>query len=50
MTVSIGAAVYPADGMDRESLFRTADARLYEAKNLGRNRVVGGAAALKLSS
>ena len=40
VTVSIGAALYPADGNDRESLFRTADERLYEAKNAGRNRVV----------
>jgi len=40
VTVSIGAALYPLDGADRESLFRTADERLYEAKSLGRNRVV----------
>jgi diguanylate cyclase (GGDEF)-like protein len=40
MTVSIGAALFPADGSDREALFRAADARLYEAKELGRNRVV----------
>jgi diguanylate cyclase (GGDEF)-like protein len=50
VTVSIGAALYPADGANPEALFRTADGRLYEAKRLGRNRVVGGEAALKLSS
>ena len=40
VTVSIGGAIYPIDGRDREALFRTADERLYEAKNAGRNRVV----------
>jgi diguanylate cyclase (GGDEF)-like protein len=41
VTVSIGAALYPLDGKDRDTLFQCADARLYEAKKLGRNRVVG---------
>lgn len=40
VTVSIGAAIYPDDGNDREVLFRAADERLYEAKRAGRNRVV----------
>ena len=44
VTVSIGAALYPQDGVDRETLFRTADERLYAAKAAGRNRVVGSAA------
>lgn len=43
VTVSIGAAIYPEDGADREALFRTADERLYEAKRAGRNRVIGAA-------
>lgn len=41
VTVSIGGALYPDDGRDRDSIFQRADARLYEAKNAGRNRVVG---------
>lgn len=41
VTVSIGAAMYPADARERDALFRVADERLYEAKRLGRNRVVG---------
>ncbi len=40
VTVSIGAAMYPHDGRDRETLFQAADARLYEAKKGGRNRVI----------
>jgi len=40
ITISIGAAMYPIDGRDREALFQAADARLYQAKKLGRNRVV----------
>ncbi len=45
VTVSIGGAMYPLDGADRETLFRTADERLYAAKAAGRNRVELGAAA-----
>ena len=40
LTLSIGAALYPADGASRDALFHTADERLYEAKRLGRNRVI----------
>lgn len=42
VTISIGAAIHPADGASAEALFHTADERLYEAKRLGRNRVVIG--------
>jgi diguanylate cyclase (GGDEF)-like protein len=42
VTVSIGAAIYPDDARDRDALFQAADARLYEAKEGGRNRVVAG--------
>ncbi|MXN66136.1 diguanylate cyclase [Stappia sp. GBMRC 2046] len=41
VTVSIGVAAGPDDGHALTSLFKTADARLYKAKQEGRNRVCG---------
>jgi diguanylate cyclase (GGDEF)-like protein len=41
ITASIGVATSPEDGADLKALFETADARLYEAKFAGRDRVVG---------
>jgi len=38
-SVSIGVAVYPDDGLEAEELERDADAALYCAKGLGRDRV-----------
>jgi diguanylate cyclase (GGDEF)-like protein len=40
VTVSIGVAVYPDHGRTVEDVIRAADLALYEAKNLGRDRVV----------
>lgn len=40
LTVSIGGAIFPADGANAEELFAVADRRLYEAKGAGRNRSV----------
>lgn len=40
ITISIGGAIFPQDGASAESLFASADARLYEAKKRGRNVVV----------
>jgi diguanylate cyclase (GGDEF)-like protein len=50
VTVSIGAAIYPDDAKDRDALFQSADARLYEAKKAGRNRVVAGTDAVKVKA
>ncbi len=40
-TVSMGLAMFPADGDNPEKLIKSADERLYEAKRQGRNRLVG---------
>lgn len=40
VTISIGVAVYPYNGESPEQLLSLADRALYEAKHLGRNRVV----------
>ena len=38
VTTSIGISLFPMDGADGEALIRNADAALYQAKDLGRNR------------
>ena len=38
-TVSIGIAVFPVDGVDKEELFRRADKALYWAKQHGKNQI-----------
>ena len=40
VTVSIGCATFPQDGSTPQTLLRTADFAMYEAKAQGRNRVV----------
>jgi diguanylate cyclase (GGDEF)-like protein len=41
ITVSIGVACWPDDGDAIRAIIEQADARLYRAKQAGRNRVVG---------
>jgi len=41
LTISAGVATFPEDGESAEELIDEADARLFRAKALGRNRVVG---------
>jgi diguanylate cyclase (GGDEF)-like protein len=41
LTVSIGVASWPADGVTASDVTTKADARLYQAKHEGRDRVVG---------
>jgi diguanylate cyclase (GGDEF)-like protein len=41
VTVSIGVAELPTDGKDMRNVIDRADNRLYQAKNAGRNRVIG---------
>ena len=38
-TASIGAAIYPRDGGDYESLYKAADTALYKAKKRGKNQL-----------
>jgi diguanylate cyclase (GGDEF)-like protein len=40
VTVSIGVASYPEHGVELEALIREADNAMYQAKELGKNRVV----------
>lgn len=39
VTVSIGVACYPTNGVERDDLFNVADGLLYRAKGLGKNQV-----------
>lgn len=41
VTASGGIAVYPEDGTDAESLIKNADLAMYNAKDQGKNQVVG---------
>ena len=50
LSVSIGAAMYPDDGTDSETLRKRSDQALYEAKRTGRNKVVFASQELSESS
>lgn len=45
VTVSAGVACWPEDGRDADDLLHVADARMFHAKALGRNRVVSSSTA-----
>jgi diguanylate cyclase (GGDEF)-like protein len=47
ITVSGGIAIFPADAQDDIALIKAADARLYRAKDIGRNCTVGPEAEAK---
>ncbi|MGZ4199297.1 MAG: GGDEF domain-containing protein, partial [Thermoleophilia bacterium] len=44
LSISIGMATYPGDADSAEAVLERADAAMYEAKRLGRDRVVSHAA------
>jgi diguanylate cyclase (GGDEF)-like protein len=50
LSVSGGVASYPFDGLDAAGLLAAADAALYEAKRLGRDRVLPAGGPLKAGS
>ena len=41
ITMSVGVASFPADGIEIAEVLAAADSRAFEAKRLGKNRVVG---------
>jgi two-component system cell cycle response regulator len=50
VTVSIGVAALPLDGLDGRNVLERADARMYEVKQIGRNAVLGPPTALSVGS
>jgi len=50
VTISVGVATLDADARDVAGLIEKADAALYEAKRLGRNRVALAAPAQRASA
>jgi len=49
LTVSVGVACSPEDGVDSQSVFEAADRGLYQAKGASRNTVCRATKALPLS-
>jgi two-component system, cell cycle response regulator len=48
VTISAGLASFPDDGVRTAELFAVADERMFQAKREGRNRVIAGAAVVRL--
>ena len=50
VTVSMGTARFPTDGRSVSEVLACADARLYAAKQAGRNRIVGGGSPARVAA
>ena len=48
ITVSVGISIYPADGVDSQTLLKAADVAMYGAKELGRNNYLRYAASMNV--
>lgn len=50
VTISLGVADYPAHGITRDEVVAAADSALYQAKQLGRNKVASASVKKEVSA